>query len=305
MAWLLSKADLHQVASSWRGVAWLWIAVAAPLLQVAAIVLRSFRQRFLLLGCGVDAPAGWLSLVQIKANFVRSFVPGGISADIYRTYVVARATGRGFDSVSAMLADKLWGVAGLLLLGTAALLYGSLVLRYEVLREAVGPVLFGIGASTLLVLLALWLGQRFLRRRAQRGSGKASTLLARIRDLGAFVRDRGALLRMSLLSLLIPALVAAWYYTVARAAGFELPWLSFLLVVPVVEVLVLLPLSFGGLGVREGAFIVLFAPFGLGMNDALSLALLCFFVATLTRILSGLAFLVHWDPRAASSREIT
>lgn len=305
MAWLLSKADLHQIESRWRGVRWLWIAIVPLLLQVAVYSLRSVRQRLLLFVCGIDAPAGWLTLVQIKANFVRSFVPGGISADIYRTYVVARTTGRGFDSFSALLADRLWGVAGLLLLGTLGLLYGGLILRHEVPRDAAGPALLGIGACALLALLALWLGQGFLQRRARGGSDRARALLARMRDLGALVRSRGALLRMLLLSLLIQVLVVAWYYAVAFAAGFELPWLSFLLVIPVVELLVLLPISFGGLGVREGAFIVLFAPFGLGMNDALSLALLCSFVAILTRILSGLAFLVQRDPQVAISREKT
>jgi len=101
MAWLINKADLHLIESRWRGVNWLWIAVAPLLLQIAVYVLRAFRQRFLLLVCGIDVPARWLVLVQVKANFVRSFVPGGISADIYRTYVVARTTGRGFMEISS------------------------------------------------------------------------------------------------------------------------------------------------------------------------------------------------------------
>jgi uncharacterized protein (TIRG00374 family) len=303
MAWLVSKADLHLIESRWRGVNWLWIAVAPLLLQIAVYVLRALRQRSLLLVCGIDAPARWLVLVQVKANFVRSFVPGGISADIYRTYVVARATGRGLDSASALLADRLWGVAGLLFLGTMGLLYGDFVLHHEVLRGTAVPVLFGVGACALFALLALKLGQGFLRNRAQGGSGRSEALLARMRDLGALARGKRAALRMLLLSLLIQLLVVAWYYAIACSAGFTLSWLSFLIVIPVVELLVMLPVSFGGIGVREGAFIVLFAPFGLGLNDALSLGLLCSFVAMLMRIVSGLAFLVRLDPQADVSRE--
>jgi hypothetical protein len=62
------------------------------------------------------------------------------------------------------------------------------------------------------------------------------------------------------------------YYLLGRAVGIELsPWYYFLFV-PIVSVLLLLP-SLGGLGIREGATMLLFQQVGVSEARALALAL--------------------------------
>ena len=51
-------------------------------------------------------------------------------------------------------------------------------------------------------------------------------------------------------------------YIIARALSIDLPLAVFALFVPIIAILNLLPLSFNGLGVREGVYQFLFVPIG-------------------------------------------
>ena len=64
-----------------------------------------------------------------------------------------------------------------------------------------------------------------------------------------------------------------------------------------VSVLTLLPISVNGMGVREGATILLLQPLGVSQTSAMTLAFLWFAVYICVSLLGGLAYLT--TPRSA------
>ena len=58
------------------------------------------------------------------------------------------------------------------------------------------------------------------------------------------------------------------------AVGFELPFVVNLFVIPIINIIALLPISFGGVGVRETSFIFLYGLFGVSPEGALFISIL-------------------------------
>jgi hypothetical protein len=81
------------------------------------------------------------------------------------------------------------------------------------------------------------------------------------------------------------------------------PLVYFFLFVPLLAVIVSLPISLNGIGVREGAGILLFGWIGVDRAHAFSLQFTTYLVAVAVSLLGGLVFLVRIPRRRALARE--
>jgi uncharacterized membrane protein YbhN (UPF0104 family) len=91
---------------------------------------------------------------------------------------------------------------------------------------------------------------------------------------------------------------------VARALGLDVGLLYFFLFVPLLAVIVSLPISLNGIGVREGAGIVLFGLVGVDRAHAFSLQFMTYLVAVAVSLLGGLVFLARIPRRRAEGRDL-
>jgi uncharacterized membrane protein YbhN (UPF0104 family) len=62
-------------------------------------------------------------------------------------------------------------------------------------------------------------------------------------------------------------------YLIALALGVHLSIWYFLLFIPIISLVTLVPISFSGLGVREGAYVYLFSQVGVEALSAVSMSL--------------------------------
>ena len=86
---------------------------------------------------------------------------------------------------------------------------------------------------------------------------------------------------------------------VARSLGLTVPITYFLLFVPLLAVIVSLPISLNGIGVREGAGVILFGLVGVGRAQAFSLQFTTYLVAVAVSLLGGVIFLARIPHRRA------
>jgi len=62
-----------------------------------------------------------------------------------------------------------------------------------------------------------------------------------------------------------------------------------------------LPISVGGLGVREGSGVLLLTPLGMARSEAVAMEFLAWVVGVTTSLFGGLAFLTGRDPVPAQA----
>ncbi len=295
MVWLLSKVEIGQIAGRWAEVNWVVLILTAIVLNFIALILKSTRLRRLLYSVDIDASVLWLSLLQLKSNFLRNFLPGIVFSDIYRTLVLIKKSARGFQSISTILIEKILSVSSIFLLAIMSLLISTYWIEYRELREFSGLILF-VSITFVASCIVFVLAVRFWLIRGNNFDFRLVKEMRKIaKQFGLLFSKAGNILEIFTVSILIQVTIVFWYFFIARALGFNLPFIILLVIIPLVEALIMLPISVGGLGVREVAFIILFAPFGLTVEDAISFSLLSFFLGSIVRILSGVAFLFELD----------
>ncbi|MBN1920215.1 MAG: flippase-like domain-containing protein [Anaerolineae bacterium] len=217
------------------------------------------------------------------------FAPGSIGWDVYRVVVSGRHFGQYSANVAIILVEKL--MALFTCLSLALVLYPLLPIAHSSVIEGVLRVAVYLFIVFLIVAAAVVLT---FRNRVLSGLvdkmevrlGRAIERLTKRFVVGDTGADRRVSLRMLMEPLVTPErvlpvlflsfsiqLVCAFRDLVyLRAMGYDLPYAANLFVTPVLFFIFLLPISFGSLGVREGAYILLYGLFGVPSEIALLLS---------------------------------
>jgi len=187
------------------------------------------------------------------------FLPSIVGGDVVRLAVGLRRSPRPAAVFAGNIADRFLDVCaqgGLVLMGLV-LLPGSVPPQ---LHSAARHVLLALAAlGILFVILALLLYKPLFRGRSIRFRRR----LARLRHALRAVSKRPHILFFCwLLGTGVQALLLVLAALLAISCGLILPLRIWLFAWPLAKLAALLPLTQGGIGVREAALVALLAPFG-------------------------------------------
>ena len=189
------------------------------------------------------------------------FLPSIVGGDVVRLAVGLRRSPRPAAVLTGNLIDRSLDVAaqaGLVLLGF--LLLPEMDLVPENMEVIIDHVLLGITVGiVLLSVLAFVLRKKILRGRSVRFRRR----LARFRHALRSVSKRPRILALGWL--LGTCIQLAFLMLTAKLAvycGLTLPVRAWLFAWPLAKLAAVLPLTQGGIGVREAALVVLLSPFG-------------------------------------------
>lgn len=241
--------------------------------------------------------------------FANLCLPSIVGGDVLRAALAGKATGRPEAAVLGGIADRLVDVLGLgLIMGAGGLAargalpgWGGQLLVLLIVLGAGGGV--GLLAVALRRPLARW------PRRLRRPIGRSLVALRRL------ARSPGAAATALVAAILIQSafvLVNAW---LGRAIGIDVPLAVWFVAWPMAKLAGLLPVSLGGLGVRDATLAALLVPVGVPAARGVVASLLWQTVLIAGGLIAGL---VWWRlgrrgdarrpapvsaPRPATSRE--
>ena len=225
--------------------------------------------------------------INLSTVFYGLFLPGGTATSwlvrLLRLPDVQRRPGLALtviagDRAFATVAGALIGVAADLALHAPASLAVSAGLMLVALAS--GVVGWGMLTPSILRRVSSWPGVEWLRRLPTRAAD------LEIRHSLPSLRTAGS---AAVLSFGVHGLGVLAWWVLARALGLELGLVQIAWVRSAALVVGLLPVTVGGLGLREGTVVAMLAVFGVGAADALSLSLLAFTVTVLgVGVLGGL-----------------
>ena len=257
IAYVASQIDFSELGGTLASAEWLWLA-AAFIAFNASKILSSVRlnRYFRVLNIRLDEKTN-LNLYYI-GMFYNLFLPGGISGDGYKIYLLNRAFRTGFKPLTqATLLDRISGLAALLFLGGLLFCFSSFATLFPIL---VPVALVGI----VLVLPVTWVMTKKLFGRF----------------LGIFRITAWYAFGVQALQLLSALFIV---YALGMA-GATVDYLTLFLVSSVVAVL---PVSIGGIGLRELTFLYGFELIGGDVNTAVSFSLLFFLITVLSSLPGG------------------
>ena len=269
-----------------QAVLWMTGALA---LAVFSMVLSAFRWQQMVHALELPATLPPLVAHTFAGLFVSNFLPTTIGGDVLRASRLGASNGHRKVSAASVVLERLTGFIGLPLISLVALLVTPSLLRLGTasriaLLLSLGPL---VALSAFMVLAANpRLGERIGGRR---WLGLAMTVhlgLVRLRRHPALALGvMGAALAYQLSVILV-----AWM--AAHALGLSISWTAMMAFMPVVAIAQSLPVSIGGLGIREGALVVLFGPLGVSDSHAVALGLVLYAINMAVSLLGAPSFLV-------------
>ncbi len=290
--YIISRADLHQLAEILKHTDRKFLIVGLGI-SILPTLINTFKWQLLLLHKKIRIPFRLIFVSQMIGMFVSSFLPSRYSGDAYRTYLVAKFSGKGHDTVASVILQR---ISGLFVLVVICILGGIFCAVQLQLKELTLVVI----AACMMVLVAI--GMVFNRHayylmdkllglaRLDRIKSHVQKLYASIQD---YRRERKLLLWICGLSLLFYLLAFTTVYLACLAIRVQVPFIFIVFVLPVIYLLEALPISINGFGIREGAFVFFFTKVGLDFEEAFAISLVILLYRLIKTLLGGLFFIAH------------
>lgn len=261
-----------------------WYLLAALVVVMAGVVLRAYRWQILLHDQGVNTSLRELVALWFVSFLFTNLLPSGIGGDAIKMYELSRSTGRSAEAVSSVLVDRFMGLFALQAIGLLALVFAWRLVPMEIVFLTMA--VFGVS------LLAAWAVSSRPLWNALAGWVPFFDRLLAIKVVHSLVTSlqsysRSALVRSFGVGMVFNVLLISMNVLIGTALRAELALPYYLIFVPITSIVLILPISFAGLGVREGTYIFLFSRAGLSQEVALSLALLVYVLGTVSPGLVG------------------
>jgi uncharacterized protein (TIRG00374 family) len=247
-----------------------WLFLTVLLGYLLAHTLGIAKWRMVVNAAGADLDFATSAECYLGGLFATLFLPSIVGGDVIRLAVGLRRSPRPAGVLAGNVVDRFLDVtaqAGLVLLGLA-LLPGSVPENLQ--ATARNALLLCVAGVVVLVALGILLHQTLLGGR----SIKFRRRLARLRHALHCVSQRLHVLAFGWLAgTFIQATFLILTARLAVSCGLSLPLRAWLFAWPLAKLAAVLPLTQGGIGVREAALVALLAPFGAASHLVLAAGL--------------------------------
>ncbi len=239
----------------------------------------------------VEVPYIKLLAIYFIGMFFNNFLPTMVGGDIIKGLYLYKESKKGGVSVASIFMDRYSGFSALIIITTIALVTGYGHIHGTALPGFLILLIGGYTAASLVIWvgsLHSWAMNIMARIHFYGINHKIDTLY---KTLMGYKGHKDIIIKILLLSFIVQAGVIIGYYILARNLGIEVSLAYFFFFIPIATVITMLPISLGGLGIREGAFVYLFTMVGATKGQALSLSLIWYAVMVVVSMIGGVAFI--------------
>jgi glycosyltransferase 2 family protein len=296
LAFILYSIDVGRMARILAGARLEFVLLAIIIIVLERVVM-AYKWQLLLAAKSFAVTLPRMLKIVYLSNFIGTFLPSSLGVDVVRSYSLYRHGTALSESVSSVVVDKVLSLLAAMIVPVTVVLLFPAIVADAAVRGAVLAI-----AACFAVGLLLSLHQRLVRGTLRLGRrlpgplaahalwGRAETLYTAFH---AYTAHRATLARVFLASLVFQALRVLGVVALGIALGLDLGLLAYLVFVPLVIMLTMLPISVGGIGVREGAFVYFFTGAGVPAEAALALSLLLYLVSLLSVLPGGVIYLLE------------
>jgi len=304
IAYLLNRVGLNQVVEAMRSASANYVYLLVALgLYFGAITVGCVKWQILLKAQEIDVPLSSLLSYTFVGLFFGNFLPTNVGGDLVRGYDLARDTLLPAETAISVLVDRL--------VGLIAFVFVAAVMALLVVYSAGQAALWEVAVAATIVLLALCAGFAVIlsgRLRLQLRRLFNNSLLSRLAPLydrlstalSAYRRSYGALTKAFLISVLVITIGSVVNYLIALSLGGGISALHVFLFTPLITFVLLIPISIGGIGLNQSAYVFFFNLVGVPEEKSLSISLIMQAIIILASLPGGVLW---WRRRSLRAPE--
>jgi uncharacterized protein (TIRG00374 family) len=256
---------------------------------MANVLMLSYRFKIIFLGEDLKITMGEAFQLTVVGYFFNNFMPTAVGGDIIKAYYAAHGSDERLKAYASVFMDRFIGLYTFLVVAAVALVVDRGRFHLEAVRTLVF-ILIVVGLAGFVIAtnrnIARFVGRSFKGLKMFHLGEKLGALYNIVHDY----RNRGGVvLRSFAISILAQSLYFSIVYLFFRSLGHNVSPGNIFLIMPVVTFVSMIP-SLGGLGVREGAFVALFAALT-GRETAFAVSLMLLFGLFIVSIVGGVIYL--------------
>jgi len=300
IAYLVSRVGVDEVVEALRSAStnYLYILVAL-VLYFGAIALGSLKWQILLKAQGIEVPLQNLLSFTFVGLFFGNFLPTNVGGDLVRGYDLARHTLLPAETAISVLVDRM--------LGLIAFVFVAVVMALLVVYTAGQAALWEVAVVAAIALLALCgVFALMLSDRLRRLIGRlfSTSLLSRLAPLyerlssalSSYRRSYGALAVGFCISILVLSIGSVVNYLISLSLGGGISLLHIFLFTPLITFVLLIPISVGGIGLNQSAYVFFFNLVGVPEQKSLAISLVMQAIIIISSLPGGVLW---WRKRSA------
>ncbi len=293
VAYILSKVDLGKTLHIIGDASVPWLVLSA-VLTVVTVPPMAWRWQMLLRVRGVPDSLAWLTRAYFVSYAFGQVLPTSVGGDAWRIFETSRRHRGSTTPVtgSVLLERALGGAVTLVLAGVGTLL--------AIGRYPIGAYLWIEGLFVVGTALVAFV---FFSRRVRSHLHFLVPLVRRLRleaparavyeGLHGYRDHPGTLLKVALITAASQLTRVLAIYASGRAVGIELGLLPYVVLGPLLFLVMLVPFTVNGIGVREAFFVSFLGKLSVPADQAFACGFL-FFVMTILLALPGVVILL-WE----------
>ena len=280
--------QLDDLMPDWTMATFAWLG-SAVVTTALAFGLAAARWHEVSATLGMQTGMRRLLSHYLAGQFVGNFLPTTIGGDVLRVSRLGRDTLDRPNAFASVIIERLTGWVVLPVLTLAAL-----ALNRDLVGEPGGGVALAIAVATLaLLFFIVYLAEHDkVGGKVVGDSGLRQRLGAVHMGLTTYRYHKVAATRLLLVAVAYQLLLVAATGLAAAAIGVRPGTTAWLAYAPMVLIVQVLPVSIGGLGVREGALIIFLGGHGVSDGQAVSLGLVLYVLNLLVSLLGAPSFAI-------------
>ena len=268
-----------------------------PLLLIAfftlffSYALCLFRWDMLLKAAQIRLSFKRVIISSAGGMFFSLFLPSTIGGDLVRSIDLAVHTKRTHEVVATVLLDRLSGYIGMVIVALLAVLFGWGFIRDNPTALFSVAIITAILAAVLLILFNRFLYSKINKLLQTPSAGKIREFIKDLhQEMHIFRHHKHIVVSNLFLSLVIQIISPLTFYIIALAIGIKINMVFFFIFIPIIGAISLLPISLGGLGLRDATTIFFFAKAGVGKDMAFAMSLVSFFFILILGVIGGIIY---------------
>jgi hypothetical protein len=264
----------------------------AFIIYLTTYILCLYRWQMLLKAASLNLPFKRVIISFAAGIFFSLFLPSSIGGDFMRSLDLAVFTKKPRQVIATVLLDRLSGYVGLVILTLLAVFFGWSLIRDPSVVISVS-ILIALLIAVLLILFNKFVYSKINKFLHSSGAGRIREAITNLhREIHYFRNNKKVMLNNVILSTVIQAIAPLTFYMIALAIGIKIKLVYFFIFLPIIGAITLLPISIGGLGLRDAMTVFFFAKVGVVKDLAFAMSLISFLFILIYGSIGGLIYVL-------------
>jgi len=272
--------------------------IAAVLVYFLVQTLSAYRWYLLLKPIGIETSFTRILALYYLGMYFNFFLPSAIGGDVFKIYYLHKDTGRLGASTTSVFIDRDIGMAGLLVSATLVAVFSGIRIPPGN-GVLLAPLFILVGVAFIAANMALFYRRSYdllHRLLTLFRMKKADEKVERLFDSVNSYRGEWGLGGITLIiSLGVQVGCAIVNMLAANSIGLETQhgWIDYMVLIPAIGLISMIPLSVNGAGWREASYILFFQSVGAQTHQAAALSILWLGIVVITSLPGGIIYLAR------------